>query len=374
MDFLTPQTLLIGATACLALFGYQWYRVRITPLLTLVKIVATAIRLRRLVTRDSEKLSCEAAALYWLRSLSSQRTEPKPNVQKIRTMFQRWHCPVDPWAEVTSEVIEGYDGKPSVQCYWYGHSKIKSSKILLYFPGGGMCIGSAKTYARDCSNYTRALGMKVLFPEYRRCPENAFPAPVEDCLSAYMHLIQNSGRSPRDIIFFSRSAGSALAASVMLILRDRGLPLPAAALMLSPFTNLKCDFDSFTRNKANDRMLSPEITIFLRDVTMETCDLRIEDPLVSPEFGNLEGLPRLFVQAGTHEIIEDCAIEFAKKAISAGVDCELSLVECGFHGGELLTEVIPEGREQFQRSCAFVERVQREDEEEEEGRVCETVG
>eukprot|EP01083_Nonionella_stella_P070465 188557_1 len=203
-------------------------------------------------------------------------------------------------------------------------------------------------------------------------PENAFPAPVEDCLSAYMHLIQKSGRSPRDIIFFSRSAGSALAASVMLILRDRGLPLPAAALLLSPFTNLKCDFDSFTRNKANDRMLSPEITIFLRDVTMETCDLRIEDPLVSPEFGNLEGLPRLFVQAGTHEIIEDCAIEFAKKAISAGVDCELSLVERGFHGGELLTEVIPEGREQFRRSCAFIERVQREDEEEE--RVCETVG
>eukprot|EP01083_Nonionella_stella_P151695 485200_1 len=364
MDFTMQQTLLLASAACLSLMLYRWYRVRITPFLTLIRIIATGIRLRRLFSRNSERLSCETAAWYWLLGLAKIGPETKQNVLHLRAMMSKFCVfPLDPWATESSEIIEGYDGQPSVQCYvrWYGHSEAKSSKIIIYFHGGGYVIGDAKTHARHAANLSRALGMKVFLPEYRLCPENVFPAPVEDCLSAYMHLIEKCDKSPRDIIFMGESAGATLVTTVMLTLRDRALPLPAAGVMMSPFTNLKFDFDSWTRNAATDKVCNYRLTPFLRDVTMGTCDLPVDDPLLSPQFANLEGLPPLFVQAGTHEILQDCAPLFAEKAIAAGVDCELSLVEGGFHMGEMAAEFSPEGREQFKRVCKFVENVSRND-------------
>eukprot|EP01083_Nonionella_stella_P008507 24558_1 len=359
MHFAKPRTLLLGSAACLSLIGYRCYRVRITPLLTLVKLVATVIRLKRLFSRNTETLSCEAAALYWIWSFSKSKIKRMQTIHNFRKLMLRFAYPLDPWMEVSSEVIEGYDGKPSVQCYWYGHSEVKSSKIILYFHGGGYVMGDATPHGRVVSSFSRALGIKVLLPEYRLCPENAYPAPVEDCLSVYMHLIEISGRSPRDIIFMGESAGGALVASVMLALRARALPLPAAGVMLSPFTNLKFDYDSLDRNWKTDKICSRGKLLPIRDVLMKTCGLREDDPLLSPEFADLRGLPPLFVQAGTHEILEDCATLFAKKALAAGVTCELSLVECGLHGGELQAEFTPEGREQFNRVCKFVENVKR---------------
>ncbi|NLP09782.1 alpha/beta hydrolase [bacterium] len=113
------------------------------------------------------------------------------------------------------------------------------SKTILYFHGGGYVIGSAQGHRPHAAGVVNASGVSALVFDYRLAPEHPHPAAQDDSLAAYHHLLQQ-GTESQHIVFMGDSAGGGLCLATLLALRDRHMPLPAAAVALSPWTDLKC--------------------------------------------------------------------------------------------------------------------------------------
>src|ERR1700759_3841187 len=176
---------------------------------------------------------------------------------------------------------------------------IEPRHVVLYFHGGVYVIGDAFLAAGLASEIGRRAQAKVISVDYRLAPEHPYPAAVDDALAAYEALLQD-GIDPSDIAFAGESAGGGLAIATLVSARDRGLPLPAAALVMSPYVDLTLAGTSMETRREADPLLSPE-ALRLR-VADYTAGQDPALPLISPVFAHLSGLPPLIIQAGTHEV------------------------------------------------------------------------
>jgi monoterpene epsilon-lactone hydrolase len=191
---------------------------------------------------------------------------------------------------------------------------------LLYLHGGAFVVGSAQAYRNLAAELARATGARGWALDYRLAPEHPFPAAVDDGVAAYKDLLQR-GCKPAEIVIAGDSAGGGLAISVLVAARDAGLPMPAAALAISPWTDLGCDGASMQSKAEED----PSLT---RDGLLAMAGLYLSgrpasSPLASPIHAKLEGLPPLLIQVGSSEILLSDAIRLAGAAASAGVDVTL---------------------------------------------------
>jgi acetyl esterase/lipase len=199
---------------------------------------------------------------------------------------------------------------------------IEPRHVVLYFHAGVYVMGDASLTADLASQVGRRTDAKVISVDYRLAPEHPYPAAVDDALAAYEALL-NEGLDPSDIAFAGESAGGGLAVATMVNARDRGLPLPAAALLMSPYADLTLAGATMETKREADPLLSPEaLQARVTDYTAE------HDPalgLISPIFADLSGLPPLIIQAGTHEVLLDDAVRLAQHAITADVEVTLDI-------------------------------------------------
>jgi len=158
--------------------------------------------------------------------------------------------------------------------------------------------------------------------DYRLAPEHPYPAAVDDALAAYAALLQN-GTAPADIAFAGESAGGGLAVATLVNARDRGLPLPAAAFVMSPYADLTLAGATMETKRAADPLLSPQA--LQARVTDYTAGQDAGLGLISPIFADLSGLPPLIIQAGTHEVLLDDAIRLARQAATADIQVTLDI-------------------------------------------------
>ena len=198
--------------------------------------------------------------------------------------------------------------------------EIEARHVVLYFHGGVYVIGDAFLAAELASQVGRRTQAKVISVDYRLAPEHPYPAAVDDALAAYRALLDD-GIAPADIAFAGESAGGGLAVATLVNARDHGLPLPAAALVMSPYVDLTLAGSTMDTRREADPLLNRELL-----------EARVADyvggqdaalPLISPLFADLVGLPPLIIEAGTHEVLLDDAIRLAAQA--AGVDVEVTL-------------------------------------------------
>ncbi len=199
---------------------------------------------------------------------------------------------------------------------------VEPRNTVLYFHGGVYVLGDAFLAAELASQIGRRTRAKVISVDYRLAPEHPYPAAVDDALAAYAALLDN-GTAPSDIAFAGESAGGGLAIALLVNARDHGLPLPAAAYVMSPYVDLTLAGATMETKRAADPLLSPEA---LRDrVGDYTAGQDAALGLISPIFADLSGLPPLIIQAGTHEVLLDDAIRLAWQAAIADVEVTLDI-------------------------------------------------
>jgi acetyl esterase/lipase len=199
---------------------------------------------------------------------------------------------------------------------------IEPRHTVLYFHGGVYVLGDAAQAAGLASQIGRRTRATVISVDYRLAPEHPYPAAVDDALAAYQALLDH-GTAPADIAFAGESAGAGLAIATLVNARDHGLPLPAAALAMSPYADLTLAGTTMDTKRDADPLLSREnLQARIPDYTAG------HDPalgLISPIFADLSGLPPLIIQAGTHEVLLDDAIRLAAQAATADVQVTLDI-------------------------------------------------
>ena len=194
--------------------------------------------------------------------------------------------------------------------------------VVLYFHGGVYVMSDAFLVAGLASQLARRTHAKVISVDYRLAPEHPYPAAVDDALAAYEALL-DSGTAPPDIVFAGESAGGGLAIATLVNARDHGLPLPAAAFVMSPYADLTLAGTTMDTRRELDPLLSPEL--LQARVPDYTSGQDAGLPLISPIFADLSGLPPLIIQAGSHEVLLDDAIRLAGRAATADVEVTLDV-------------------------------------------------
>lgn len=223
---------------------------------------------------------------------------------------------------------------------------------LLYLHGGGYIVGSFASHRGLVGNLAEACGLRTLMPEYRLAPENPFPAALEDSLAVYRRLLAD-GVAPHRLVLGGESAGGGLTIATLLALRDEGLPLPAAAFVLSPWTDLAATGESLHTRSAQDPWFKPEGVPIVAAHYLGNGSPT--NPLISPLYGDLAGLPPLLIHVGDYEILRDDSTRLAAKARAAGVDVTLRVWEGMWHVFQTLAARVPEARESVDEVGAWVQ-------------------
>lgn len=246
------------------------------------------------------------------------------------------------------EAVPGTIGEMPAE--WIQPVQPAADGAILYFHGGGYILGSIEAHRGIVAKFVRGSGMRALLFGYRLAPEHRFPAALDDAVAAYRWLL-SEGISPAKIVFAGDSAGGGLCLATLLALRDRQVPLPAAAVALSPWTDLKNTGESLRTNAA--KCMAPTNSW----VVCANHYLGEQDPgqpYASPLYGDLRGLPPLFVIAGGDETMLSDSTRFARKAEEAGVAVTLKVGEGMCHCYPACAPMFPEATRAMEEICAFI--------------------
>jgi epsilon-lactone hydrolase len=234
---------------------------------------------------------------------------------------------------------------------WVTAPGARSDTALSYLHGGSYTIGSPRTHRRLTAALSRELGCRVLAPDYRLAPEHPFPAAVEDAVAAYRWLL-DGGAVPEHLAIAGDSAGGGLTVATVVALRDRGLPLPAAAVAISPWADLELAGRSMTTKADVDPLISRER--LKRSADAYLAGLHARSPLASPVYADLKGLPPLLIHVGGRETLLDDAIALAERARSDGVDVTLEIEEEMIHVWHVFAGLFPEADNGVRRVAEFL--------------------
>jgi len=245
---------------------------------------------------------------------------------------------------VVSDEISG------VKAEWLVPAGAPADKIIMYVHGGGYVSGSCSDHRGFVARFAASCGYAALTYEYRLAPEHPFPAAVEDSVAVYRALT-GSKYAPADIIIAGESAGGGLTLALLLALKKSGMQLPAAALAISPWTDLRCEGESYrTKNKVSLAPLNSWI-VFGKYYAGKTDP---SNPLISPLYGDLTGLPPIMINSGTDDELYDDGKNFYLKAKAAGADIRFRSGEGMVHCYPLLAPMFPEAVEAMDQIVAFI--------------------
>ncbi len=235
----------------------------------------------------------------------------------------------------------------------------KAPERILYLHGGGYCLGSINTHRALAARISINTGIPALLINYRLAPEHTYPAALEDALQVYRWLLDEEKIKPKNIFVGGDSAGGGLAVALLLRLKELGLPMPRATLLMSPWVDLTCSGESMQTRVDQDPMILPESLAFWGKSYVGDNDA--ENPLISPLFGSLEGLPPVFLLVGTAEILYNDTSRLATKLEKSGVPVELREWEEQVHVFPLLGSIkfigrfLPECRKALDQITAFIQ-------------------
>jgi epsilon-lactone hydrolase len=228
---------------------------------------------------------------------------------------------------------------------------IEPRHVVLYFHGGVYVMGDAALAADLASQVGRRTDAKVISVDYRLAPEHPYPAAVDDALAAYEALLDN-GNAPADIVLAGESAGGALAVATLVNARDQGLPLPAAAFVMSPYADLTLAGTTMETKREVDPLMSREA--LQPRVADYTAGQDAALGLISPIFADLSGLPPLIIEAGTHEVLLDDAVRLARQAATADVEVTLDITPRVPHVFQAYYPILDEAAAALDRAGQFL--------------------
>ncbi|MDZ4058493.1 MAG: alpha/beta hydrolase [Bacteroidales bacterium] len=226
----------------------------------------------------------------------------------------------------------------------------QEDKIILYLHGGGYVSGSCNDHRGFVAKLAKNTGITSLLFEYRLAPEHPFPAAIDDSLSVYNYLL-TTGYNPQNIVFTGESAGGGLALALLLAIKNKGIQYPKAAVAISPWTDLTCSGESYkTKNRVSPAPLN-SWSVFS---SYYSGNENATNPLISPLFGDLSGLPQIFINSGMDDELYDDGEKFYIKAKGAGVDVTFRAGEGMLHCYPLMAPMFPEATEAMNEIVTFI--------------------
>ncbi len=240
---------------------------------------------------------------------------------------------------------------------WVAARRTQPDRVILYLHGGGYVSGSPRTHRALLGHLSRHTQAAILALDYRLAPEYTYPAALEDAWAAYWWLLKENIPAHR-IAVAGDSAGGGLTLALLLALRDAGAPLPAAAVCFSPWVDLALTGGSLQKNRATDFI---NLEVLKATAAMYLGGHDPYDPLVSPLYGDLRGLPPLLVQVGSAELLYDDGRRLAHRARRAGVDVQFDVYGGMVHVFQFMYLIEPKSRQAVHAAAHFVRKHWRED-------------
>ena len=244
------------------------------------------------------------------------------------------------------------DGMPGE---WLRPAGAAAGRVLLYLHGGGYVLGSLNTHRSLVGRLAQRCGVTALAINYRKAPEYPFPAALDDAQLAYRWLLAQ-GYAPHNIIVAGDSAGGGLTLALLLTLREASEPLPAAAVGLSPWTDLVLPTSTMRRvcQEESSVLEALEIRSWGPLYAAETPLLH---PLLSPVRAALHDLPPLLIQISNAEVLGDDVQRFAAKARAAGTPVTLQVFDGLVHWWHLFWRFLPEARTALDQVADFTRQI-----------------
>ena len=239
-----------------------------------------------------------------------------------------------------------------VAAEWLDSAGGDPTRVILYLHGGGYVFGGLDSHREIGWRLAKETGRRVLLLDYRLAPEHHFPAPVEDAYAAYHWLLEQS-HAAQQIVVAGDSAGGGLALALALKLKDEGVTLPEALVLLSPWADLTLSGATIDANDGTDVMLSRGAVQRFADIYLNGQDAA--HPYASPVLGDLSGLPRTYVIVGSGEVLRSDSDRLVEGINSAAGQVDIEVWPDMMHVFPIMARLIPEGKKAIKNIAQFLD-------------------
>jgi len=280
-----------------------------------------------------------------IQKLKAVPVDPTASMARRRGAMEKAAFRLD--ADCTEEPVTA----GGVPAEWVSAPGADAGRNVLYLHGGGYTIGSIKTHRCLAGWVSRAAKARVLLIDYRLAPEHPHPAAVDDSLAAYRFML-DSGVNPARAVVAGDSAGGGLAVATLLAIRDAKLPLPAAAVCLSPWVDMEGTGESMKTKADIDPMVGGASLGDMASAYLGGKDPRT--PLASPLYADLKGLPPMLIQVGTAEVLLDDSSRLAERARQAGVEVVYEPWESMIHVWQIFVPMLDESKQAVERIGEYI--------------------
>jgi epsilon-lactone hydrolase len=258
------------------------------------------------------------------------------------------------WGDLTAEpravdYIEADAG--GLPALWAIPKGCSEDRVVLCMHGGGFVGGSIYTHRKLFGHIAKAVGARALSFDYRLAPNHTHPAQVDDAIAAYRWLLEQ-GTASSHVAFTGDSSGGGLTITTQLRAREQGLPLPAAAMPFSPWTDMEVVGESYRSNWSKEAFFYRELVQGLVSAYLADGDPR--DPLANPLYADLRGLPPIYIQVAGDETLLDDSRRLADRARAAGVEVRLDVFPEQQHTFQMAAGRAPEADEAIRRLAEWV--------------------
>ena len=280
-------------------------------------------------------------------NLRQSQFDPGADVQTVRAAFNELIAQVPVASDVRQHRVE-IGAISGIEVTIQGD---QAENVILYLHGGVYVIGSAAASVPLVSDLARRTAAKAITLDYRLAPEHPYPAAVEDARAAYEGLLAE-GIAPAQTALAGESAGGGLAVATLLALRERGVPLPSCAYLMSPYVDLTLSGETLDEKREVDPLLTPDA--LRARVPDYVGGANASDPFISPIFADLRELPPLLIQVGSHEILLSDALRLAERAAIADVAVTLDVTPGVPHVFQAYASVLDEAGAALDRAAVFL--------------------
>ncbi|GJM05158.1 MAG: hydrolase [marine bacterium B5-7] len=292
-----------------------------------------------------------------LRKIARRASNPLGGVESKRALVDEYAAAHPSILEVNAKVtpvsFEKFQGE------WVSVDTSSLDRRILYLHGGSWMAGRVEKYRPHIARIAAATSCAVLAIDYRLAPENPFPKGLKDCVTAYEWMRCNGpeiSSAASSSYIMGDSAGGNLTLATLLVLKDKQIDLPDAAVALSPATDMSWSSSSIKTNAKSDVALNAKLMPLVSYGYLQK-KVDPKTPYASPLFGDLQGLPPILLQVGDTEILLDDAVGFVEKAQAAGVDATLEVFSGMPHVFQAFAPYLPEANQALQRIGEFITRI-----------------